>query len=259
MKIIVWIEGREAIPIRAIPLATNWESLSPDVLAGVLAKSDEHAVSFRGLLAHRCDEGRVVPIRPAWWENFPCRALDALHEQLRAREAAGTMTREEGYQHWRQASLPLLPPGAFVWRDEFEPRYHARYGSGGRSWVAQPYDGDEADDEPPRLLVPDAERDARLVLDFDPFIHSPELRRLVMEGFEVPSVAQTEAKGARRAAGDGGRVWTEEFKEEVGAYRLKHGLRKTAAYYGVSETTISKHIPAGEKKKKKTPGPWGGL
>lgn len=197
----------------------------------------------------------MVPIRPAWWENFPCRALDALHEQLRAREAAGAMTREEGYQHWRQASLPLLPPGAFVWRDDFEPRYHARYGSGGRSWVAQPCDGDEADDEPPRLLAPDAERDARLVLDFDPFIHSPELRRLVMEGFETPSVVPTDTNSAGKAAGVGKR-WTDEFKEEVRAYRVKHGLKKTATHYGVSEATISFHIPAG---KKKTPSPWNGL
>jgi hypothetical protein len=190
VKIIVEIDGREALPLRAIPLATNWETLSPDELAGALAKSDEHAVSFRGLVAYHLQDGQVIPIKPIYWANFTCRQLDALHEKLKAQEDAGTITPEEGYQQWRQASLPTLPPGAFVWRDEFEPRYLARYGSNGMSWVADPYDGDGVEDESPRACIPDVERDARAALDFDPFIHSAELRALVLEGFssERPAI-----------------------------------------------------------------------
>lgn len=44
--------------------------------------------------------------------------------------------------------------------------------------------------------------------------------------------------------------WTDEFKAEVRAYRDKHGLKKTAEHFGVSQATISKHLPAGKPKPK---------
>ncbi len=46
----------------------------------------------------------------------------------------------------------------------------------------------------------------------------------------------------------GGKVWTDERKAEVRAYREKHGLKKTAEHYGVSQATISKHVPANKVK-----------
>lgn len=72
---------------------------------------------------------------------------------------------------------------------------------------------------------------------------------------------QEVAEAEQGAAIDGGtkqaKTWTDERKAEARAYRNQHGLKKTAERYGVSEATISKHIPAGEKKK--TSGLWGGL
>ena len=38
------------------------------------------------------------------------------------------MSHEVGYQQWRHESLPLLPAGVFVWRDEFETAYLSEYG-----------------------------------------------------------------------------------------------------------------------------------
>lgn len=55
-----------------------------------------------------------------------------------------------------------------------------------------------------------------------------------------------------------GKVWTDERKAEARAYREKHGLKKTAEHYRVSQATISKHIPA-KKGKAKLLGPWEGL
>lgn len=52
--------------------------------------------------------------------------------------------------------------------------------------------------------------------------------------------------------------WTDKFKDEVQAYRSAHGLKKTAEYFKVSQTVISKHIPAGKAKTKKAT-PFGGL
>lgn len=46
-----------------------------------------------------------------------------------------------------------------------------------------------------------------------------------------------------------GKVWTDERKEEVRQYRAKHGLKKTAEHYGVSQALISKHVPAGRPQK----------
>ncbi len=42
--------------------------------------------------------------------------------------------------------------------------------------------------------------------------------------------------------------WTDERKAEVRDYRAKHGLKKTAEHYGVSQATISKHVPAEKAK-----------
>ena len=52
--------------------------------------------------------------------------------------------------------------------------------------------------------------------------------------------------------------WTDDFKAEARAYRDKYGLKKTAQHFGVSQTTISKHIPTG-KEKPKPLGTWNAL
>jgi hypothetical protein len=54
------------------------------------------------------------------------------------------------------------------------------------------------------------------------------------------------------------KVWTDERKAEVRAYRDAHGLKATAEHYKVSQATISKHVPAG-KPAKQSLGPWGAL
>jgi hypothetical protein len=48
------------------------------------------------------------------------------------------------------------------------------------------------------------------------------------------------------------KVWTEARKAEARAYREKHGLKRTAEHYGVSQSTISKQIPP-EKEPKPQP------
>lgn len=53
-------------------------------------------------------------------------------------------------------------------------------------------------------------------------------------------------------------IWTDARKAEAKIYRKKHGLKKTAEHYQVSQATISKHIPAG-KPQKNPLGAWGGL
>jgi hypothetical protein len=44
------------------------------------------------------------------------------------------------------------------------------------------------------------------------------------------------------------RRWTDEFIAEVRSYREAHGLKATAEHYGVSQSVISRKVPAGNKK-----------
>lgn len=200
MKIIVDIGGREAIPVRAIPFATNWDSMGPDELADAFAQADEHSFGYRGLKTYWIEEGEVHTFRPIWWENFACRSLAALHERLKSEEEAGVITHEEGYQRWRQESIRLLPPGSFVWRDEFEPRYLVRHGSEGESLLVAAADGEE-----PEWMSPDVQ-DARVLLDLNPFLASPELRSVVMEGFESRATTSNPMREIVESLDDGPEV-----------------------------------------------------
>ncbi len=60
-----------------------------------------------------------------------------------------------------------------------------------------------------------------------------------------PTAAPVVAEGA---SGGTGKVWTPERIAEARAFRAKHGLKKTAEHYSVSQATISKHLPAKEAK-----------
>lgn len=167
MNVVVLIDGREAVPVRAIPLLTNWETMSPDVVARALAW-DEDAIRFEGLQAFRFDDGRLA-VPASWWDNVARRQLKALSHSIKAVE----LTHETGLQEWRRKSLEILPPGVFVWKDEFEPMHCMRYGPDGTTLLKN---GAQVNEEEHQRLV---------ALDFDPFIPDTELQRLVMDGFEV--------------------------------------------------------------------------
>lgn len=179
VTIIVIIDGREAIPVRAIPLTTHWENLSPDQLVDIFAFNDRY-YKFKDFTAYRLASGKPAPIPPLWWESWAVLPLKALSQRLSALEDAGELAESDGYLAWRDQSLPLMPQGAFVWKDEFEQRYLSRFGSENESVLMGDY---EDDGETPRVMEADV-LDARVALDFDPFIPSEDTRRLVMQGFE---------------------------------------------------------------------------
>jgi hypothetical protein len=167
VNVILKIQDREAIPVRAIPLLTNWEVLSPDELADALA-GGEHGYAFHDIFAYRIEDKEVQPVVQTWWENFPCRALKALGDRIKATE----ISHETGYQEWRKQSLNELPAGVFVWKDEFESRYLRRYGRDGTTFMTASGNAMSED-----------EQQRRVALNFAPFIAEPEIRCLVLEGF----------------------------------------------------------------------------
>lgn len=124
MNVIVMIKDgeslREAIPVRAIPLVTNWNALSPDFLAELFAQDDDAEIYGR-LRAHKAKDGIVYETDPAWWKSFCRRKLKALSEEI----AASSLGRERQHEQWRTSSLATLPAGVFVWKDEYED-FHGR-------------------------------------------------------------------------------------------------------------------------------------
>lgn len=178
------IEGREAIPVRAIPLLTNRETMSADAVALALAW-DEHFFRFRGLQAYRLEGENLRPVPATWWENIAYRNLKALSDSIRATE----ITHETGLQEWRRESLRVLPAGTFVWKDEFEPLHVRRYRPGGMAFLAKSG----------HVMAQD-EQERRVTLDFDPFIPDPEIGRLVMDGFEPMTMASANDKPIQQSA-----------------------------------------------------------
>ncbi len=174
MNFIIQINGREAIPVRAIPLLTDWQTMTPDALAQALA-GDEHYFRFENMRAYRFEDGQALPAR--YWANSVVRPLMALSDTIKAFE----ISHETGLQEFHTESLKKLPAGVYVWRDEFAQAHQRHY-----SKITLPLDcgGNDlhlTDGEVAKLT---AEHQERITLDFSPFIDSA-MHTLVMQGFDV--------------------------------------------------------------------------
>jgi len=109
---VVIIAGREALPVRAIPFVTGWQSFSPDAVAEGLAHRLESG-KLEGVTAyHIASDGSISAMLPKEWDG-PARALDALSARLDEMEG-------DSYPAWREQSILELPSHCFVWRDELE-------------------------------------------------------------------------------------------------------------------------------------------
>ena len=112
MNCVVIIAGREAVPVRAIPFVTGWQSFSPDAVAEGLAHRLDSG-KLEGLTAyHIAGDGSISAMLPKEWDA-PVDALAALSKKLKD---TGGYSRPA----WREQSILELPSHCFVWRDEFE-------------------------------------------------------------------------------------------------------------------------------------------
>lgn len=117
MTTVILIKGRHAIPVRAIPFVTGW-SLSPDMVAAWMAHHDE-VDRLQDLTAYHLDpDGEPAGILPKEWDGVSAE-LKALSAKLKSDGG----DHSESYPIWRRESVLLLPPGVFVWRDEFEASF----------------------------------------------------------------------------------------------------------------------------------------
>ncbi len=189
MNVLLVIDGREAIPVRAIPFLTNGDVLSPAVVAEVLAGDSEYFRLFNGLTAHRVEQGATKPIPTAFWKNTVVSDIDALSDRIKDRQA----THVDGPSQWRAGSIECLPAGAFVWRDEFEPRFWATHGPDAET-VGR-FSSTNGDEWITRNKESEVDLEEESELDFDPFIPSDDLTRLVMEGFDLTGLARDSVLG----------------------------------------------------------------
>jgi hypothetical protein len=124
MNLTVILDGKEIIPVRAIPFVTGW-LISPDLVAKTLANTDHWTTRLKALTSyHHMDGGKYAPMLPKEWDCIEAE-LETLAVKLKSVETA----EQENYAKWRKESIPLLPANCFVWKDEFENAFAESYSS----------------------------------------------------------------------------------------------------------------------------------
>lgn len=91
------------------------------------------------------------------------------------------------------------------------------------------------------------DQDGTYTITHDEFVRFAEFYGVTIKAGSAPP--PHDATATATATGQV-KKWTDEFKAEVRAYRSQHGLKKTAEHFGVSQTTISRYVPAGKPKAK---------
>lgn len=128
MQVTIDINGRKALPIRAISYATSWRE-SPDSIARTLAapktKKLRNGLTARlrhnELFAYQIDaHGKYEQIPPSQWESVVV-TLDSLTKKSQADEREDA--ENENHASWRIKAILELPDNVFCWLDEFQTWY----------------------------------------------------------------------------------------------------------------------------------------
>ncbi|MDR1648181.1 MAG: hypothetical protein LBR88_09145, partial [Zoogloeaceae bacterium] len=123
MSCIVLIHGREALPVRAIPLIASFPA---DDVALSFARKQTGFERLGNLVAHHlAADGSIGDLLPREWDRVED-SLAALTLELETKDPGRVLARPE----WTIRSVLCLPAGVFVWRDEFEAAYAANLGRG---------------------------------------------------------------------------------------------------------------------------------
>jgi hypothetical protein len=151
--------------------------LSPDVVAMTFANTDHWTTRLDGVTSfHLQPDGYVAPMLPKEWDGIET-ALKLLSQKLKKSESF----EQENYPEWRRQSIPVLPAGCFVWKDEFEQAFK-------RSYSRYKY-----------ILL--NERSGDRELNFTPFVER-QVAKLIMEGFlHLPEVAIAAERMAKKSPG----------------------------------------------------------
>jgi hypothetical protein len=205
MNLIVKVRGRDAIPVRAIPMLADWHFWRPHVLALALAGGVYGAGYVSGLRAYRVDNGDDgQPIPERWWEGWSARNLKGLEDAQ-----VPEIDQETGYRIAPTEVLALLPAGIFVLKTEFESAHESTWQSRVEHTVRQKLDLTRQEDgqDPESLRQREASHQEAMRelnrwrrLDYRPVIQPAHLA-LVMEGFSMPQPAAADIEAAAAAKG----------------------------------------------------------
>lgn len=117
-RLTLWIEGREVLPVRAIPYVTNSPRFSPDMLVRRFTRNDpfQDGVPRKNwaLEAYRVQGTFSVPVNPVEWDDFESRI-----NRVRRAVKKVFSTTIASYAVWRIAATAVLPAGWYVIYDEF--------------------------------------------------------------------------------------------------------------------------------------------
>lgn len=128
MQVTLDIDGRKALPLRAIPYVTSWNE-APDSIVSVLAapktikpgQNLEIRNKHNELFAYQMDaQGNFAQVPSSQWENWIV-TFASLTKKLRANEREAA--ENENHASWRINAVLKLPDNVFVWLDEFQPWY----------------------------------------------------------------------------------------------------------------------------------------
>ena len=157
MHVTIFINGQEAIPIRAIPFVTGGK-ITADLVASIFAHTDQWELRRKGVSPyHLSRDGKYSPMLPKEWDD-----IEADLRVLAAKLKVAQEVQQDHYSVWRHESLGLLPPACFVWKDDFETAFRHAYSV----WLYEMLDERPGDRE----------------LNFSPYIPH-DLQEAVMEGF----------------------------------------------------------------------------
>ena len=217
-QLSVLIDGREALPVRAIPFVTDW-SLPPHELVDRLARDAQYSPKLlRNICAYRLADGMETPVPLAEWRNLRD-SLQTMSEEIGANFERPARARQE----WENRSLALLPPGAFFWLDEFALEWQCNQDSFRKeddsSWLA----------------------DLTLAIDLD----SHTLRKIMM-GFE-----KTASITPNKMRMKWGRQELETLRQE--SNQLGITQEHLAKKYGVTRQHISKLLKKAKPRRSGEP------
>ena len=123
-SLLLLIDGREALPVRAISLVVDWDYLPPDALASALMHQLPPRHNKLGKLhAYHLVSGKPQRIEPWEWGSVVA-DLEAFEAKVRRRiPPNGQGGDDEAFQVWRELVIAKLPAAAFVWLTDFEREF----------------------------------------------------------------------------------------------------------------------------------------
>lgn len=117
MSVVVLINGREAIPVRAIPLVAPVPYGVRYLVEGLMCCDRLNAM--HGLTAYQWPPGEKQPLAvpPTQWMQVDSR-LRALKASLERQVSTELLSRDEGDGRYNREPISILPAGVFVWKGD---------------------------------------------------------------------------------------------------------------------------------------------